>query len=75
MSNQTYSNVNSNELHCYPFMVTFLKYNQSCNALDDLSRRICIATKTEYVDLNAYNMITRMNKPKTLTKHISCNCK
>ena len=70
MSNQTYSNLNSNELHYYPLLVSFLKYNQSCNALDDLSSRICIATKTEYVDLNAYNMITRMNEPKTLTKHI-----
>ena len=56
-------------------MVRLDKCNQSCNAFDDLSRRICVASKTEYINLNIFNIIARMNEPKTLTKHILCDCK
>ena len=33
------------------------------------------SNKTEGLNLNVCNMITRTNKGETLTKHISCDCK
>ena len=59
----------------YPFMTKLDRRNESCNTLDDPSSRICVASKTDDINLNVFNMTTRINGPKTLTKHISCSCK
>ena len=59
-------------LRYYPLMVNLDTYNGICNTLDDLSGRISVPNKAEHVNLN---MITRINETKTLTKHISCECK
>ena len=36
---------------------------------------MCVANKTEYLNLSMFNMITGINESKTSTKHISCKCK
>ena len=41
----------------------------------DPSSRVCVASKTDDINLNVFDMITRINGSKTLTKHISCSCK
>ena len=46
----------------------------SCSTLNDLSNRIYLLSKTEDLNLNAFNMITVINKSKALTKHISIQC-
>ena len=46
-----------------------------CNTLDDLHCRICVLNKTKNVNLNVFDMITRINKSKALTKHKSYDCK
>ena len=65
----------SQEFHYYPFLVILYKYVGSCNTLNDLSNKICIPNKTEDLNLSVFNMITGINESKTLTKHISCECK
>ena len=55
-----------NMMRYYPFMVNLERCNGSCNSLNDPSGRICVANKTEYINLNVFNMITRINE--TLTK-------
>ena len=55
----------------YSFMVHLDRYEGICNVLDDLSSKICVLNKTEDVNLNVFNMRTRINKWKTVTKHIS----
>ena len=35
----------------------------------------CIANKIKDINLNVFNIIKRINKSKTLTKHISCKYK
>ena len=35
----------------------------------------CVPNKKEDVNLNVFNMITRINVSKILSKHISCDCK
>ena len=50
---------------------------ESCNFRNDLSNKVCVRNKAE--DLNAharvFNIITGINEKKTLTKHISYECK
>ena len=48
---------------------------RSCNTLNDLSNKVCVRNKTEYLNLSVFKMITRINEWKTLTKHISFECK
>ena len=56
-------------------MASLERCGGSCNTVDGLSSRICVPNKTEDANLNVFNMITKKNKSKTLTKHISCDCK
>ena len=39
-----------------------------------ISNGACFANKTEDVNLSVFNMITKINEPKTLTKHILYKC-
>ena len=43
-------------------MVSLDGCNGSCNTLEDPSDRICVSNKTENVNLNVFNMITRINE-------------
>ena len=65
----------SQEFHYYPFAVKLDRCVGSCNALNDLSNKVCIPNKTEDLNLSVFNMITGINESKPLTKHISCECK
>ena len=58
----------------YPFAVNLDISTGSCNTLYDLSNRVCAPNKTEDLNLSVFNMITGINKSKTLTKHTSCKC-
>ena len=40
--------------------------------LNDLSIKVCVPNKTKDLNLSVFNMITRINEWKALTKHISC---
>ena len=60
---------------CYPFLINADIYNESCNSRDDLSGRTCVLNKIDNVNLNVLNMIASINESKTLTKHISSECK
>ena len=65
----------SQEFHYYPFAVKLDRCVGSCNNLNDLSNKVCIPNKTEDLNLTVLNMMTGINESKTLTKHISCECK
>ena len=43
--------------------------------LNDLSNNVCVPNKTEDLNLSVFSIITGINQLKTLTKHISCECK
>ena len=47
----------------------------SCNTVKDLSDEVCPPNKTDDLNVNVSNMITGINESKTLTKHISCECR
>ena len=62
------------ELNCYPFIITLDKCNGSFNAVDDLSTKISVSSETKAMNVKVFNMKIRVNKAKTLVKHISSNC-
>ena len=76
MIQSTFINLNPNEysqeLHNYPFTVKLERCVGSYNTLNGLSNNACVLNKREYLNLRMFNMITGINKSKTLTKHISC---
>ena len=65
----------SQELHYSPFAVKLHRCLGSYNTLNDLSNKVCVPNKTEDLNLSVFNMIAEINESKTLTKHISCECK
>ena len=65
----------SEEFHCSLFTVKLDRYVGSCNIHNDLFNKVYIPNKTEDLNLSVFNMITDINESKTLTKHISCECK
>ena len=65
----------SQEFHYYPFAVKLYRCVRSCNTLNDLSNKFCVPNNTEDLNLSVFNMLTGINESKTLTKHISCECK
>ena len=65
----------SQELHNYLFAVGLDRCVGSCNALNDLSNKVCVSNKTEVLNLSLFTMITEINESKAVTKHISCECK
>ena len=70
-----HSNEYSQEFNYYPFVVKLDRCIGSCNTLNDLSNKACVASKTEDLNLSMFNMITGINESKTLTKHVSYECK
>ena len=65
----------SNEFHHYSFAVKLGKCGGSCNDIIDLSNKTCVPNQTEDLNLCVFNTITGINESKTLTYHISCECK
>ena len=65
----------SQEFQYYPFAVKLDRSLESCNALSNLSDKACVPNKAENLNLSMFSIITEINKPKTLTEYISCECK
>ena len=70
-----HTNKYSQEFHYYPFTVKSDKCVGSCNTLNDLSKKACVPNKTQDLNLSVLNIMTGINELKTLSKHISCECK
>ena len=51
-------------------MVNLDRWIGRCNALNNLSNKGCVSNKKD-LNLNLLNMITGINKWKTLTQHFS----
>ena len=62
-------------LQYYPFAINLDRYVESCNTLKDLSNKVCVPNKIEDLNLSIVIMISGINESKTLTKHMSCECK
>ena len=65
----------SQEFHYYTLAVKLDRCVGRCNSLKGLSNKVCIPNKAEDLNLRVFNMIIGINESRTLTKHISCECK
>ena len=54
-------------------MISLYKCNKRCNAVDDLSKKICVSSKIRNMIAKVFNMITRINEARTLVRRISCS--
>ena len=70
-----HSNGYTQEFHYYPFVVKLHRCVESGNILKNLSKKVCAPKKKIDLNHSVFNMITKLNESKTLTKHISCACK
>ena len=61
-------NEQSREFHYYPFAVKLDRCVGSCNTINDLSNKVCVPNKTQYLSLSLFSMIARLNELKPLTK-------
>ena len=51
--------LNAYELNLYSFMIGLDNCNESCNAVNDLSSKICVPSKTKDVDVKVFNVIKK----------------
>ena len=72
MVRSTLIDMNPLQFKYYWFMISLDKCSGSCKFL---SSKICVPKKTKDINLKAFNMIKSKNEAKTMTKHISCDCK
>ena len=56
-------------------MAALDRCNGCCITFDDPSDQISVSNKTEDVNVYTFNMLTRVNESKTLTKPILRGCK
>ena len=63
--------VNTDELHSYPFVVSLDSCDRTCITVGDPCGRICVPNKIEDVNLEVFKMITGIDESKSLIQHIS----
>ena len=56
----------------YPFMISLDKCTGRCNVL---SPKIYVPKETKNINVKAFNLIINKIEAKTMTKHISFDCK
>ena len=71
----TLIDLNLNEIHYYPFMVSLDRFGGRCDTVEDPFGRIYIPSEIEDVNLKVFNITKGMDESKTLAKHISCECR
>ena len=72
MVKPAFTDLNFEEVHYCPFIISMNRFGGSCDTIEDLFGRICVPNKMEDVNLKVFNMIKGTNKSKALEKHISC---
>ena len=72
MVRPTLIDMNPVELKFYPFMISLDQCTGSCNVF---SPKICVPKETKDINVKVFNLIANKNEAKTMTEHISCDCK
>ena len=56
-------------------MISLDNCNGCCNAVDDLSTKICVPNEIKDVNVKVFDTIAKIYEVNTLVKHTSCDCK
>ena len=79
MAQATLINLHNNEysqrFRYFLFATSLDRCFGNCNTFNGVSNKLCIPNKTGDLNLHTFNMITKTNESKTLTKLISCEYK
>ena len=67
--------LNPIDLNYHSLMISLDKCIGSCNAVDDLSMKTCLPSKTKDENVKVFDMIIRIHGAKALIKHITHNSK
>ena len=67
----TFVDLDPVELDYHPFITSLDKCNGICNAVDNLSTNVCVLSEEKDVNVKVFDMITRINEVKILTKTYS----
>ena len=72
MIRPTLIDLNPAEVNYYSFMVSIDKCRGSYNAAYDLSTKICASSKTKDINVEMFNLTTRINEAKTnsIVQHV-----
>ena len=71
----TLVDLNLDELHYYPFIISMNGCDGGCNTTEDPIGTICVPNKMEDMNLKVFNMIKMINISETPAKNISCECR
>ena len=75
MAHPTLINLHPNkcgqEFHYYPFAVKLYRCVGSCNTPNDLFNKVCVPSKTEDLNLSAFNLIAGINELQELQENIN----
>ena len=69
----TFIDLNSTKLKYYPFLIRLDKCNWRYNTLS--SKNFFQKKKKKSVNVKVFDVIANKNQAKTMTKHVSCDCK
>ena len=75
MIRPTLVDLNLHEFHYYPFISSINTCNGSFNTPQDLFGRIYVPNNVSDMNLKVFHLIKTINDSKSLTKHISCECR
>ena len=65
MAKRALIDLNHVQFNYYPFMISLDGCDGSCNnAIDDLSVKVCVPRKTKCINVEVFNMKTRINAAK-----------
>ena len=57
----------SDKFNYYSFIISLDRRDESRDTVENLFGRMCIPDKIEHVNLKVFDMIKKINEPKTLT--------
>ena len=61
--------LNLDELHYHPAIISMKRCDGSCNTIEYLVDGVCVPSKTEVVNLESVNRIKGIGESQTLAKH------
>ena len=70
----TLTDVNSNETNFYPFNVSVNDSGGSCNTINDPYARVCVPDKVKSMNVNVFNLMSRINETRFLVQHELHEC-
>ena len=68
-------NINSNEPFLYHYSILVNKRSGSCNNINDLFAKLCVANAVEGMNVKVFNLISRTNETRYAGRHKICRCK